>query len=157
MSAVATTQRARQRSGALGERIVEQQAAACARAGIGFLRKRPTSVVVVGGERRHVATAGCDYQGVLRGGRAVVVEVKRVSSGARLAHSALRPSQIEELELAHYYGAAVLLAVVWGPGATRLSALPWREVRTRVTASAPGSLELATWELRGRLLLEVAA
>lgn len=153
-----STQRARQRSGALGERVVEQLAEACSKVGLGYLRKRPTAAVHrPGAKPRFTGSAGCDYQGVLKGGRAIALEVKRVSAGVTLPYSALRESQVDELELAYGYGALALVAVVWGPGASRVSVIPWREVRHEVRGDARGSIPLAAYDLRGRLLLEVVA
>jgi penicillin-binding protein-related factor A (putative recombinase) len=115
-------QRARQRSGADTEALVAALNAACRVRGEAVLRKRPT--LVVRGE--HVAPAGVDFHGTLRGGRAVYVEVKRCTA-ARFGFACLRPSQREELAETSALGALALVLVVYGPR-REVYAVPWEEI-----------------------------
>lgn len=149
------TQRARQRSGAAGEHAVEAALAACERAGLGYLRKRPTATVMRGGVMMRTAVAGADYAGTLRGGRACYLEVKRVGTGERLSFSALRGPQVDELERVYRLGAVAAVVIAWGPLATRLSVVPWSWLRAPLLEGTPGGVALEAWRLpAGKLLLE---
>lgn len=113
---------------ARGERAEDQVLAACARylaEGQAWIVKRPTPIRPLaspgpGGRFPAVfeAKAGCDFVGVLAGGRAVLVELK-TSSGpslplARHGKPVLGPAQAAELEAVHQLGglAAVLVRLV---------------------------------------------
>lgn len=161
---VQTLQRRRQASGQTGERIVTAALEASQRAGLGYLTKRPTNMVVRNGVRRFTGTAGADYAGLLRGGRACYLEVKRVSKGERLSYSALRESQHDELNRVSDLGAICAVVVVWGPAGSTLSVIPWGDLpgyaglRTLLKKGTPGGVALGYWAIApGSLLLDAFA
>ena len=124
----------RQRIGAETERRFVALLEASELAGLGVLRKRPTAVVVRAGKPRFTGTAGCDFSGHLRGGRAAYVELKHVDV-PRLSLDMLRPSQRAELARAHADGALAAIAVFVGPLARAwLSVLPWPVVAGHIEA-----------------------
>jgi len=127
---------AQQRAGKQGEAVAEELFRTSALLGLGVLRKRPTNVVVVGGEARHTAAAGCDYHGHLRGGRAVYVEVKRATSG-RLPCEELRQSQRDELARAERDGAIAVVLVLADAIGSAVYALPWRAIEGLVARVPP--------------------
>jgi hypothetical protein len=140
----AANQSRRSRSGAQGERAVEHALTASERAGLGYLRKRPTQTAKRrDGGLAYTKVAGTDYAGVLRGGRAAYLEVKRVGSGDSLPYSKLRSAQTEELARVHALGALAAVVVVWGPLGTRISVIPWAELAPLLALGGRGSVDLA--------------
>lgn len=144
MNHSAANQSRRSRSGAQGERAVEHALTASERAGLGYLRKRPTQTAKRrDGGLAYTKVAGTDYAGVLRGGRAAYLEVKRVGSGDSLPYSKLRSAQTEELARVHALGALAAVVVVWGPLGTRISVIPWAELAPLLALGGRGSVDLA--------------
>jgi hypothetical protein len=116
----------RQAVGASAEQIVERMATFCSDLRLGRLKKRPTNVVVSQGKAIYTGTAGCDFTGHLRGGRAIYCEVKHCQD-PRLDLKIVRPSQRQELTEALADGAAAVVVVLIGPiGVHWTSVLPWR-------------------------------
>lgn len=143
---------------------------ACARAGVAWLDKVPTNMRVVGRSGAMVRAvfaqkAIADFVGVLRGGRAVAVEVKRVEvTISKRSHAPLPPSlslsrvephQRDYLDRVDAAGGLALLLVVHGPLAAY--AVPWAEARA-VLANGGATLSgvfLETWRVRtGEAYLE---
>lgn len=107
-----------------GERAEDQVRAANRRyaaEAAAWVKKRPTPVKVLGpvqGGRFRAcweAKAGCDFAGVLAGGRGLVMELK-TSSGpslplAQRGKLTLKPSQAAELEQVHQLGGLALVLV----------------------------------------------
>lgn len=164
-------QKTRVAHGAEGEAAVAAMAEQCALAGLGVLKKRPTNVTVIRGRRVHLAAAGVDFHGHLRGGRAVYIEAKFCSSG-RLALDMLREPQRQELARAARDGALAVVVVLFGdtPALARTYAVPWaivadaidrceRQVtvvngkrKAKVGTASLNEDRLGDWRVRGLLL-----
>lgn len=148
-------QKQRQRIGAQAEKVLVAMFDACALAGLGVLRKRPTNIVVHEGIARHTGTAGCDFSGHLRGGRAAYLEAKH-TDGPRFSFAMLRETQRAELARAHADGALAAVAVLVGPLVCAwVSVVPWSVVAEHLAAGAaslpPDVLE--AWRVPPRVLL----
>lgn len=139
----------RQAVGASAEQIVERMALFCSDLRLGRLKKRPTNVVVSAGKAIYTGTAGCDFTGHLRGGRAIYCEVKHIQD-PRLDLRVIRASQRAELTEALADGACAVVVVLIGPiGVHWTSVLPWRVCAEAITArqkSIPFPV-LQTWTL----------
>ena len=107
------------------------QAYACA--GVASVFKRPTDYRVIrrlvkgGFACVPVAAGGCDYAGTMRGGRAVLVEVKSSTSArmpifARAGVPMIKPQQAAQLSAWHELGALCLVVVKIGED---WWAIPW--------------------------------
>lgn len=124
----------RQSIGATAEEIVERMAIFCSDLRLGRLKKRPTNVVVSAGKAIYTGTAGCDFTGHLRGGRAIYCEVKHIQD-PRLDLKVVRDSQRAELNEATADGACAVVVVLVGPlGVHWTSVLPWRVCAEAITA-----------------------
>ena len=146
-----------QEVGAALERWLSAQHRAAALAGIAHVRKVGPPVQHSGarGERLRVIGRGpADYQGVLRGGRALAVEAK--SRPSRLSLREIEVHQQGDLNAVAELGGLALL-VVELRDAQVIAAVPWREVpwhesrrtvRGRVEVSHTiGAEELAPWRV----------
>lgn len=141
---------ARQHGDAL-ERWLDAQHTAARLAGLAHVRK-VGAPVVVGRGGKPVAWAGtgpADYQGVLRGGRAVAIEAKSVDG--RLSALAVADHQRADLDAVHALGGIALLVVeVRGVG---VHAVPWAVVpwhvgrRAGAETRTVGAEELAPWRV----------
>lgn len=93
-------------------------------------------------------TAPPDYLGILRGGRALVVEAKRRTGRLRCddGREGIAAHQREWLDAAHRSGALALVVVefVRAAGATRY-AVPWGDVPW--AGDSVGPVELAPWRI----------
>lgn len=103
------------------ELALEAQHAAYLRQGLADVCKLPTPALVLGPTRRDArgrtafpacwaAKASADFEGVLRGGRAVRLELKR-RLGNRIGISEVQPQQVAALERCHRLGGLALLVV----------------------------------------------
>jgi penicillin-binding protein-related factor A (putative recombinase) len=151
------TQRERKQSGDRAEGLVELLHKQCEIDRVAWVRKLPTEVKVrrkgkqiVGA--KHVAKAGCDYVGMMRGGRHVVVEVKRCTT-KRFSLARVEPHQREDLDRVLANDGVAVLLVVYGPHSTA-HAVPWVECVGRATIGPedlvphqvkPGEAYLARW------------
>lgn len=112
-----------QRNGASLEREVETALELlCARGVVAWYGHAEPGTVFVGGELRHTSVGGCDWYGVLAGGRAFVVECKR---GRRIYRAkglgpdrapCIAAHQAAQLTAYAAAGAVALLAVDRGEG-----------------------------------------
>lgn len=120
--------RRRQRTGAAVEDLVQHSLNAASVRGRAHITKRATPVRVqhVGKNGRVTGhferSPGVDYHGVLRGGRAVYLEVKSCHKGT-FPLSSIEPEQWEEMARARRLGAACVLLVFWWPNTARGRAL----------------------------------
>lgn len=136
-----------------GEAAVEAYLEACKLAGLGDVKRRQGGLGrMVRGEFRRVKQ-GSDFAGTLKGGRSIHLEVKSLTDAERLPHSALRKSQRDELARMAAVGGASVVVVLWGPLASRVSVVPWREIAPKVLTEKRGSTELERWRLPARTLL----
>lgn len=103
------------------ELALEGEHAAYLRQGLADVVKLPTPALVLGPTRRDArgrttfpacwaAKASADFEGVIRGGRAVRVEVKR-RQGNRIGIAEVQPQQLAALERCHRLGGLALLVV----------------------------------------------
>lgn len=131
------SQRVRQQAGDRAEAVADALHLACERAGVAVVRRVNSNLRLVRGGKgpRVVPTkkSTVDCWGVLRGGRAVAVEVKSCSTG-RLDFDRLPPHQRAELERVDQLGGLALVLVV--VGATMVCAVPWPVVRSAIEAGA---------------------
>lgn len=110
----------RQRTGAAVENLVQHALNAASARGRAHINKRATPVRVqhVGKNGRVTGhferSPGVDYHGVLRGGRAVYLEVKSCHKGT-FPLSSIEPEQWDEMDRARRLGAACALVVFWWP------------------------------------------
>jgi penicillin-binding protein-related factor A (putative recombinase) len=133
--------------GNVAERFVEDQHKALAAAGIAFLYRVPTPIVVTGRHAsggviaRYAARATVDYLGHLADGTACAVECKRITpkplasgvAGApSLPYSQVEPHQRDALNRCDDAGGLAIVLVVLESGG--LFAVPWRHVRRAVPA-----------------------
>lgn len=135
--------------GAALEAWLKGQHRAAALAGLAHVRHVGAPVAVgAGGRPTEWAGHGpADYQGVLRGGRAVAVEAK--SRDRRLALSEVPSHQREDLEAVERMGGLALL-VVELRAALSIYVVPWgsvgwRRMRTGAADVSVGPEELALW------------
>lgn len=149
--------RAAREHGAALEKWLTGQHRAAALAGLAHVRHVGAPVVVGAGGRptEWAGTGPADYQGVLRGGRAVAVEAK--SRDRRLALSDVAAHQRADLEAVECLGGLALLVVElrtassiyvvpWGR-------VPWRRMREGAADVSVGPDELALWRWTGGLYL----
>jgi hypothetical protein len=151
-------QRGRQRNGALAEGIVKGLLDACALARLGALTKRPTACVVVKGRKVFTGTAGCDFAGHLRDGRAVSAEVKFTRS-RRFALRMIRTPQREELTRLDAAGGAAVVVLLAGPtpGLAVVYVVPWWLLAAAIERgdASVRVADLFPWRMRaGELLLQ---
>lgn len=156
------SQRVRQQAGDRAEAVADALHAACERAGVAVVRRVNSNLRLVRGGKgpRVVPTkkSTVDCWGVLRGGRAVAVEVKSCSTG-RLDFDRLPPHQRAELSAVERAGGvALVLVVVGGVG----HAVPWKAVRGALEEGRKGfsPREVEVYRVPGRrpyleLFLEV--
>ena len=108
------------------EAAIERACASYARSGLALVEKRHAPVRIIGPVRagRFAAVfagkAPVDFDGILRGGRAVAFELKRTASATSLPLEAggkdrLRPEQVDALAARHALGALVGVVVALGP------------------------------------------
>lgn len=140
------------------ERWLDSQHKAARAMGLGHIRKVGPPVIVGRGGKpiEWAGTGPADYQGVLRGGRAIAIEAKSVER--RLSRADVRLHQQRDLEAVAELGGIALLAVEIRDLQV-IAVVPWRDVpwtqRTRqidgrsVTSHTVGAEELAPWRLRG--------
>lgn len=134
MTAKAQGRRARA-NGDTAEALFHTACHAYAADGVASVFKRPTDYRVVrrlvkgGFACVPIAAGGCDYAGTMRGGRAVLVEVKssvsaRMPIFARAGVPMVKPQQATQLDEWHELGALCLVVVKTSEG---WWAIPWRE------------------------------
>lgn len=132
------SQRIRQQAGDRAEAVADALHALCNRAGVALVERVSSHLRLVRGARgpRTVATkkGTVDCLGVLRGGRAVAVEVKSCSDG-RLAFDRLPPHQRAVLERIDQLGGLALVLVIVGGAA---HAIPWRAIREALAQGRKG-------------------
>ncbi len=147
---VSSVQSRRAKGGNHAEDLVEDLNAECAAAGVAHLWRVPTPTKVVGvGEARkgrclqmvHTKRATVDFLGVMRDGRAVAVEVKRLE-GRRLNLGRVEPQQRACLDLVADAGGVAVLLVVTPKEAY---AVGWRHARAAQSSLGPD--ELGPWKL----------
>lgn len=129
--------RVRQQAGDRAEAVADALHAVCERAGVAAVRRVNSNLRLVrgpGGTTRTVPTkkSTVDCWGLLRGGRAVAVEVKSCSSG-RLDLDRLLAHQRAELAAVEQLGGVALVLVVVGGVA---HAVPWAAVAAAIVAGA---------------------
>lgn len=133
------SQRVRQQAGDRAEAVADALHEACRRARVALVRRVNSNLRLVrgGAGPRVVPTkkSTIDCWGLLRGGRAVAVEVKSCSSG-RLDFDRLPNHQRAELEEVDRLGGLALVLVV--VGATMVCAVPWPSIRAAIEAGARG-------------------
>lgn len=131
--------RVRQRAGDRAEAVADQLHALCERAGVALVRRVNSNLRLVrgGAGPRVVPTrkSTIDCWGVLRGGRALAIEVKSCSDG-RLSFDRLPPHQRAELERVDQLGGLALVLVVIG--ATMVCAVPWSSIREELAQGRKG-------------------
>jgi hypothetical protein len=147
------TQSLRSKAGNRAEDLAELLNAQCAAQGVAWLWRVPTPTRVVGKGKpgaplpmAFVKRATVDYLGVMRDGRGVAVEVKRLE-GKRLNLGRIEPHQRACLDLVAAAGGVAVLLVVTDAGAV---ALDWLAVRGLMSIG-PGELERVT--VRGEAYL----
>lgn len=131
-----STGRTRQEHGAHAEAVIDKMlnhpVSGCAALGLGELRKRHTQVIIDEGQRKFKGSAGVDFTGYLKGGRACYMEVKYTSE-ASLPLSIITDTQFAEMDRAQAAGVLCVLCVVHGPSPrsplSRVSVLPWSVVQ----------------------------
>lgn len=107
----------------------------------------PVAFTGAGGrELKIVGTGPADFQGVMRGGRALAIEAK--SREGRLARAEIPPHQQRDLLRVASLGGMALLVVELREHQL-VAAVPWTQVPWRVarTAEAVGADELAPWRV----------
>lgn len=128
--------RVRQQAGDRAEAVADALHAVCERAGVAAVRRVNSNLRLVrgGGATRVVPTkkSTVDCWGLLRGGRAVAVEVKSCSSG-RLDLDRLPAHQCAELAAVEQLGGLALVLVIVGGVA---HAVPWAAVAAAIAAGA---------------------
>ena len=165
---LAPTSRARalqRHAGAAAEALVERSHDLMAQLNVATLAHQEPRFVHQRGAWVPVGRAPVDYRGVLSGGKAVSVEVKRTATGylwlrghvvshrdgsTTIEEGDVRDAQRAALDADHDLGALVLLVVV---AQGQLHPLPWGDVRglPRVTPdvlagrAAASALYLAPW------------
>ena len=149
--------RAAREHGAALERWLAGQHRAAALAGLAHVRHVGAPVIVGAGGRptEWAGTGPADYQGVLRGGRAVAVEAK--SRDRRLALSDVAAHQRADLESVERLGGLALLVVELRV-ASSIYVVPWgrvgwRRMRAGAADVSVGPDELALWRWTGGLYL----
>lgn len=148
-------QKRRQKLGADAERAFAALFKACEVAGVGVLRKRPTNVVVGEGGPIYTGTAGVDFTGHVRGGRAVYLEAKHCQE-PRFPLDMLRPSQRAELARAHADKCLAGVVILVGPVLVAwVSAVPWHVVAEHLERGAASLLSpvLEAWRAPPRTLV----
>ncbi|RYZ17300.1 MAG: hypothetical protein EOO70_02330 [Myxococcaceae bacterium] len=137
----------RQKAGDVAEKYVDTLHAICEQTGVAIVRRVSSHLRLVGGGRA-VATqrSTVDCLGVLRGGRAVAVEIKSCADG-RLKLSQLPDHQRAELGAIERAGGLALVLVVQ-PFPVAAFAVPWSVVAQAAAAgqASLGPAELATWK-----------
>lgn len=128
--------RVRQQAGDRAEAVTDALHAVCRRAGVAKVVRVSSHLRLVGkgAGLRTVPTkkSTVDCLGVLRGGRAVAIEVKSCSSG-RLDLDRLPAHQRAELaEVEQFGGVALVLVIVGGVA----HAVPWAAVSAAIAAGA---------------------
>jgi Holliday junction resolvase len=138
--------RTRQKAGDVAERYADTLHAICEQTGVAVVRRVSSHLRLVGAGRVvAVQRSTVDCLGVLRGGRAVAVEVKSCADG-RLRLSQLPDHQRAELAAVERAGGVALVLVV-RPLPVAAFAVPWSVV-ARAAAEGRASLgpdELAPW------------
>lgn len=133
------SQRVRQRAGDRAEAVADRLHALCERAGVALVRRVNSNLRLVrgGAGPRVVPTkkSTIDCWGVLRGGRALAIEVKSCSDG-RLSFDRLPAHQRAELERVDQLGGLALVLVI--VGSTMACAVPWAAIRAAIEAGAKG-------------------
>lgn len=116
------------------ERWLAAQHRAAGLQGIAHVRHVGPPVAHAGSRGQHLTVIGkgpADYQGLLRGGRAVAIEAK--SRDARLSLADIPEHQQRDLEAVERLGGLALL-VVEVRAAQLVAAVPWTEVPWRVSS-----------------------
>ena len=162
-----TTGRTARRKGLAAEAVVAAHHARYAAEGRALIYQRPTPVKPLGGVRGGafracwLASAGCDFGGVLTGGVGVVLELK-TSAGASLplarhGEPSLKPAQGAELAQAHALGALALVLVRVSPAAgdvwVRLAWPGWVAAVAEAEAEGAASLSVARLSRHGRVVV----
>jgi penicillin-binding protein-related factor A (putative recombinase) len=128
----------RQQAGDRAEAVADALHALCNRAGVALVERVSSHLRLVRGAQgpRTVATkkGTVDCLGVLRGGRAVAIEIKSCASG-RLDFDRLPPHQRAVLGRVEQLGGLALVLVVVGGVA---HAIPWRAIREALAEGRKG-------------------
>lgn len=142
------SQRVRQQAGDRAEAVADQLHALCERAGVALVRRVNSNLRLVrGGSGRPQVVptkkSTIDCWGLLKGGRAVAVEVKSCADG-RLAFDRLPPHQRAELEAVEQLGGLALVLAIVG---TVAHAIPWRAIREALEQGRRGfgAAEVEIW------------
>lgn len=129
--------RVRQEAGEEVERWVEHVHRLCEIRGVAWARQVSVHLRIVAGGKVVPAKAGTiDCLGVLRGGRALGVEVKSCSEN-RLDFTRLPPQQRAHLDIIDRLGGVALVLVV---GPTHAWAVPWRKIAERIASRAKSAV-----------------
>ena len=137
------------------EQWLSEHHKAAALLGIAVVRKvgAPSRYVMCKGRLQLIAEAvgPADYQGVLKGGRALALEAKHTDDET-LPRSVIKAHQADDLDAVHALGGLSLLAVRFG---RVVFVVPWAEApwRRRGGGSSLSPADLDPWRVRGACYL----